>query len=129
GVGDEESLEGSISITVIATGFNIEQQNEIVNTETKKIIHTLEDEQRAEQMLTPKATASTVRLPEKPMMNQPKAETVVKHTLIDEPEIEEKLPFEGYIKTSELLKNLHVSYEEVEVRNLESFSQVEVNKI
>lgn len=129
GVGDEESLEGSISITVIATGFNIEQQNEIVNTETKKIIHTLEDEQRAEQMLTPKATASTVRLPEKPIMNQPKAETVVKHTLFDEHEIEEKVPFEGYIKTSELLKNLHVSYEEVEVRSLESFSQVEVNKI
>src|SRR5690606_12214777 len=130
GVGEEESLEGSISITVIATGFNVEQQNEIVNTETKKIIHTLEDEQRAEQTLTPKATASAVRLPEKPISSQPKAEVpVVKHTLFDEPEIEEKLPFEGYIKTSELLKNLHVSYEEVEVRNLESFSQVEVNKI
>ncbi len=129
GVGDEESLEGSISITVIATGFNIEQQNEIVNTETKKIIHTLEDEQRAEQTLTPKATASAVRLPEKPMMNQPKAETVVKHTLFDEPEAEVKLPFEGYIKTSELLKSLNISYEEVEVENLEDFSQVEVNKI
>lgn len=129
GVGDEESLEGSISITVIATGFNLEQQNEIVNTETKKIIHTLEDEQRAEQTLTPKATASAVRLPEKPMINQPKAETFVKHTLFDEAEVEEKLPFEGYIKTSVLLKNLHVSYEEVEAENLEEFNQVAVNKI
>lgn len=130
GVGEEESLEGSISITVIATGFNVEQQNEIVNTETKKIIHTLEDEQKAEHELTPKATASPVRLPEKPLFTEPKAEApVVKHTLFDEAEIEEKRPFDGYIKTSELLKNLHVSYEEVEVGNLEEFSQVEVNKI
>ena len=130
GVGEEESLEGSISITVIATGFNVEQQNEIVNTETKKIIHTLEDEQRAEQDLTPKATATSVKLPEQPLKTQPKAEaTVVKHTLFDDAEEEEKLPFEGYIKTSELLKNLKVSYEEVEVKNIEEFNQVEVNKI
>ncbi len=130
GVGEEESLEGSISITVIATGFNMEQQNEIVNTESKKIIHTLEDEQRAEQDLSPKATATAVRLPEKPLTSQPKAEApIVKHTLFDESEIEEKLPFEGYIKTSELLKNLSVSYEEVEVKNIEEFSQVEINKI
>ncbi len=130
GVGEEESLEGSISITVIATGFNVEQQNEIVNTETKKIIHTLEDEQKAEQTLTPKATASAVRLPEMPTNVHPKAEVpVVKHTLFDHQELEEKLPFEGYIKTSQLLKSLQVSYEEVEAENIEEFSQVEINKM
>ena len=52
GVGDDENLEDSISVTVIATGFNTEQQDEIVNTETKKIIHTLEDDQRIEQDLS-----------------------------------------------------------------------------
>lgn len=130
GVGEEKSLEGSISITVIATGFNVEQQNEIVNTETKKIIHTLEDEQKAEQDLTPKATASPVRLPEKPLNTAQKTEIpVVKHTLFDETEVEEKLPFKGYIKTSELLKNIQVSYEEVDVENIEEFSQVEINRI
>ncbi|MEH6764815.1 MAG: cell division protein FtsZ [Aequorivita antarctica] len=130
GVGDEESLEGSISITVIATGFNVEQQNEIVNTETKKIIHTLEDEQKAEHHLTPKATATPVILPEKPLPLQPKAETtVVKHTLFDDAEVEEKLPFDGYIKTSDLLKNLKVSYDEVVVDDMEEFNQVAVNKI
>src|SRR5690606_10899661 len=95
GVGEEESLEGSISITVIATGFNFEQQNEIVNTETKKIIHTLEDEQKAEQVLTPKPTASSVNLPvkEATAANKP---PVIKHTLFDEAEEEkEELPFEG----------------------------------
>ncbi|CAM3288525.1 cell division protein FtsZ [Aequorivita lipolytica] len=130
GVGEEESLEGSISITVIATGFNFEQQNEIVNTETKKIIHTLEDEQKAEHDLTPKTTATAVRLPENPLPSQLKSDTsAITHTLFDEAEVEEKLPFDGYIKTSELLKNIGVSYEEVEVKNIEEFNQVEVNKI
>ncbi|MDP2685810.1 MAG: cell division protein FtsZ, partial [Aequorivita sp.] len=130
GVGEEESLEGSISITVIATGFNVEQQNEIVNTETKKIIHTLEDEQKAEQTLTPKATASAIRLPEMSTNVQPKAEVpVVKHTLFDHEELEEELPFEGYVKTSEFLKRLQVSYEEVEAEHMEEFSQVEINKM
>jgi cell division protein FtsZ len=130
GVGEDESLEGSISITVIATGFNVEQQNEIVNTETKKIIHTLEDEQKAEHNLTPKETGTSVNIPQNPLPTQSRTEApVVKHTLFDDEEIEEKLPFDGYIKTSELLKNISVSYEEVEAKNIEKFNQVAVNKI
>ncbi|HRW44166.1 MAG TPA: cell division protein FtsZ, partial [Flavobacteriaceae bacterium] len=63
GVGEDESLEGAISITVIATGFNAEQQNEIVNTEAKKIIHTLEEEQKAEHELSAKPTATPIEIP------------------------------------------------------------------
>ncbi|MDN3724327.1 cell division protein FtsZ [Aequorivita sp. SDUM287046] len=130
GVGEEESLEGSISITVIATGFNVEQQNEIVNTETKKIIHTLEDEQKAEHELNPKATATSVKLPPQLIAPQQKTEpTVVKHTLFDDAEIEQKPPFEGYVKTSELLKNINVSYEEVVAKDIEEFNQVAVNNM
>ena len=44
GVGEDESLQDSISVTIIATGFDIDQQHEISNTETKKVIHALEDE-------------------------------------------------------------------------------------
>ena len=47
GIGEDEELGEDISITVIATGFDVEQQNEITNTESKRIIHTLEDEQKA----------------------------------------------------------------------------------
>lgn len=46
GVGEDESLGDAVAVTIIATGFNVEQQNEIVNTEPKKIIHSLEDEQK-----------------------------------------------------------------------------------
>jgi cell division protein FtsZ len=46
GVGEDESLGNEVSVTVIATGFGQEQQNEISNTEAKKIIHTLEADQK-----------------------------------------------------------------------------------
>jgi cell division protein FtsZ len=52
GVGDDESLGEDIAVTIIATGFNIEQQNDIVNTEPKKIIHTLGTEQKLVQDLS-----------------------------------------------------------------------------
>ncbi|MBU86773.1 MAG: cell division protein FtsZ [Flavobacteriaceae bacterium] len=45
GIGEDKNLKQGISVTIIATGFNSEQQHEIVNTEAKKIIHTLEEEQ------------------------------------------------------------------------------------
>ena len=51
GVGEDKSLGNEISVTIIATGFGLDQQNEISNTEAKKIIHTLEDDQLIEQDL------------------------------------------------------------------------------
>ena len=58
GVGEDESLGDAIAVTIIATGFDIEQQNEIVNTEPKKIIHTLEDEQKSVHNLSNKSVAA-----------------------------------------------------------------------
>ena len=58
GVGEDETLGDAIAVTIIATGFDVEQQNDIVNTEPKKIIHTLEDEQRSVHNLTNKSLTS-----------------------------------------------------------------------
>ena len=52
GVGEDETLGDAVAVTIIATGFNKEQQNEIVNTEPKKIIHSLEDDQKLIRDLT-----------------------------------------------------------------------------
>ena len=57
GVGEDESLGDKISVTVIATGFCIEQQAGFVNAEPKKIIHSLDDEQRMVHNLTQKFEA------------------------------------------------------------------------
>ena len=54
GVGEDETLGEAIAVTIIATGFNVEQQNGIVNTETKKIIHSLDGEHKLERDLTNK---------------------------------------------------------------------------
>jgi cell division protein FtsZ len=43
GVGEDNSLESSISVTVIATGFDPNQQQEIIHADPKKIIHSLDD--------------------------------------------------------------------------------------
>jgi len=43
GIGEDTSLESSISVTVIATGFDPNQQQEIIHADPKKIIHSLDD--------------------------------------------------------------------------------------
>lgn len=115
GVGEDDSLDEGISVTIIATGFNVEQQNEIVNTETKKIIHTLEDEQRAEQTLTPKKTASSFSMPA-PQPVVPKEEKVV-YNLTEEVETDSSETKKPTLSQEEkdflAAREMEVIYEEV----------------
>lgn len=131
GVGEDEALEGAIAITVIATGFNVEQQNEIVNTEAKKIIHTLEEEQRAEQNLTPELGTISNEASQVEVEIVSEVAPIIKHTLFDEDEEAPvmELPFEGYIETSELIKNIDITYEEIDIHHLAEFEQVLINEI
>ncbi|MGA0211478.1 MAG: hypothetical protein ACO3JH_00580 [Flavobacteriaceae bacterium] len=59
GVGEDAALGNAIAVTVIATGFGKEQQHEISNTEAKKIIHSLEDEQKIVHDLSEKSELSS----------------------------------------------------------------------
>jgi cell division protein FtsZ len=110
GVGEDESLGDSISVTIIATGFDIEQQNEIVNTEPKKIIHTLEDEQKSVHDLTKKSV---------PAFNLNNDSTVANTTerivfeLLDDEVAEPAVIInkEELIVMSEFIKNLDVTFE------------------
>ncbi len=52
GIGEDENLGDALSVTVIATGFDADQQREIVNAETKKVIHVLDDSQTVVRELT-----------------------------------------------------------------------------
>ncbi|WP_298513895.1 cell division protein FtsZ [uncultured Kordia sp.] len=115
GVGEDETLEDAISVTIIATGFDIDQQDEIVNTESKKVIHTLEDEQPAVQNLTPKSTAVvTPNIPQQPVeAPKPKKEEVIRHTLVDDTATLNLIP------TTEIIKNMSVVYEEVKATHVE----------
>ncbi|MBT8238484.1 MAG: cell division protein FtsZ [Croceitalea sp.] len=108
GVGEDENLGEAIAVTVIATGFDMDQQDEIVNTETKKIIHTLEDEQKAVHDLSASAPAMSFDL------DEPIEEPVIKHTLEEEPEtLETEEPESELIPTTNNIRNFYVFYEEV----------------
>ncbi|WP_338407452.1 cell division protein FtsZ [uncultured Flavobacterium sp.] len=111
GVGEDETLGGSISVTIIATGFDVEQQNEIVNTEPKKIIHTLEDEQKNEYDLTKKTVAAFNLDNESKVSNS--TERIVFELLEDtvvEPAVV-SINKEELMVMSEFIKNLDVTFE------------------
>lgn len=117
GVGEEDSLGEAISVTIIATGFNPEQQNDIVNVEAKRIIHTLEEEQRAEQILLEKK-AEALRTQD--FVVEPKIDIPGK-TIIHSLDIEDENPISiaepsmgmSNIVPIELLKEIPVVYDEV----------------
>ena len=45
GIGEDEKLGDEISITIIATGFNADQQKQVIGKAPAKIVHPLEDDQ------------------------------------------------------------------------------------
>lgn len=119
GVGEDETLGDAIAVTIIATGFNIEQQNEIVNNEPKKIVHALEEEQKMVHDLSKRTvvtsfdfSAPTETKHEPVVVAEPVAETRIVHTL--EEEVEEKKPIAEVTITepaSEFINNLDVFFE------------------
>ena len=112
GVGEDESLGDSISVTIIATGFDIEQQHEIVNVEPKKIIHTLEDEQKSVYDLTKKTVPSFNWDNETPVSNT--TERIVFELLEDtvaEPAKKTIIHSEEVMGMTEFIKNLDVTFE------------------
>ena len=104
GVGEDETLGEAIAVTVIATGFNIEQQLEISATQSKKVVHTLGDD-------IPKPSFKA------PIKQIEVEEVVIKHTL--EVEAVED-PFDLMVTTDEI-KNIEVVYDEVLYEDINDF--------
>ncbi len=113
GVGEDESLEDSISVTVIATGFNPEQQNQISKLESKKIVHKLVEDK-----------AITVQKKEIPPV-QSKPE-MIKHDL-SEFEVEEKQPV--IEQTTQNTNDIHVVYEDVSPMSDDDFEITTVTPV
>jgi cell division protein FtsZ len=112
GVGEDEKLGDSIAVTIVATGFAIDQQSTITNTEVKKIVHTLENDQKATYNFDEKTITKT------PTLEQPISDLIqekIIHILEDDAEIEEVKPTSkmDLIPTSETIVNTPVFHEEV----------------
>ncbi|MDC1371394.1 cell division protein FtsZ [Flavobacteriaceae bacterium] len=119
GVGDDSSLEESISVTIIATGFNIDQQDEISNTEPQKVVHKLEEDES--NLFNQKEL--DVKVPEVNLENNEPAKIV--HVL----EEEENNTIEDILVTNDNIKSIEVdSYELVssdEIENNEEEFEIE----
>ena len=115
GVGEDESLGESISVTIIATGFDIEQQREIVNVEAPKIIHILGDEQKSVHDLTNKTVAAFNSNIETPTAKT--EDRIVFELLEEEQEQVVEEPAKVVLKSEELMgmnefiRNLDVTFE------------------
>lgn len=118
GVGEDETLGEAIAVTVIATGFNIDQQDTIVNTESKKIIHTLEENQKAEQHLMGSENVVFELVEEEEEVNEIEVAVVSKEPKIVKHVLEEEKPEMDLIPTSSYIKNFNVFYEEVIADNV-----------
>ena len=125
GVGEDESLGDAISVTIIATGFDIEQQHEIVNTEPKKIIHALEDEQKIVHDLTQKTVPAFNYNTETPVAKtedrivfelleeeaaEPVAEIIAEPVVAAAPAVV-AINKEELVGMTEFIKNLDVTFE------------------
>lgn len=116
GVGEDESLGDAISVTIIATGFNPEQQNEISKIESKKIVHKLEEEKAAVPAPKPapivEAKPTPVAAPT-PAPEASKPEGVTRHVLTEE-DFEEKEVEAPEIEAShDEAEDLYVAFETV----------------
>ena len=106
GIGEDEELGEAISVTIVATGFAADQQNSITNSDEKKVIHTLEDEQKATYNFSEEKVVKTPSLNEElPKQNNEK----IIHVLSDE----DDTPKMDLVKTSEIIANMPVYYDEI----------------
>lgn len=94
GVGEDDTLGESICVTVIATGFDPDQQENIMPGEPTKIVHKLDSEEHAPRVSMDLKAAKPA--PAAPLRSNrpvsgaaaPKAEETIRHELIDEDEDE-----------------------------------------
>ncbi len=118
GVGEDESLGDAISVTVVATGFNKDQQHEISNTEAKKIIHTLDDDQEATFDFSEKGIIESSRYKSTQPIADPLSVNEEKIIYDLGEEVEDDF---DVIPTTEFIKNIEVVYDEIAVDNLGEF--------
>ena len=95
GLGEDINLQNEISVTIIATGFAPDLQQDIIHSEPQKIIHSLDDEQQLQHELG----SGQIQMFDSSLMNR------------DE-NIERK--FEDYIPTSDDIKSIETDCEIVQ---------------
>ncbi len=112
GVGEDDTLEDGIAVTIVATGFTADQQGTITNTEVKKIVHTLEDEQKATYNF------GEQKIQVAPSINEPLSVNTTTDKVVHVLEEGVEEPKLNLISTTEILKNINVVYDEIAIETI-----------
>jgi cell division protein FtsZ len=126
GVGEDESLGDAISVTVIATGFDTDQQDYIVTHQTQRIIHSLDGETKvanestlgfetSESIRSIQVNAPELIPPDNEETEEPTRTVFQLEEETFELETSESVEENQLITTSELIRDLSVTAEVVEV--------------
>ena len=113
GLGEDINLQNEISVTIIATGFAPDLQQDIIHSEPQKIIHSLDNEQELQHELG----SGQIQMFDSTLMNR-------------EENIERK--FEDYIPTSDDIKSIETDCEIVKNKisvKINEFDNFVVNDI
>ena len=113
GLGEDINLQNEISVTIIATGFAPDLQQDIIHSEPQKIIHSLDNEQELQHELG----SGQIQMFDSTLMNH-------------EENIERK--FEDYIPTSDDIKSIETDCEIVKNKisvKINEFDNFVVNDI
>ena len=113
GIGEDDALGDAISVTVVATGFATDQQSSITNTEAKKIIHTLEEEQKATYDFSENTVTKSSVL-DAPIESVPAAKVV--HVLEEDIDVEEEKT--ELIPTTNFINDINVTYDEIAIETI-----------
>ena len=108
GIGDDPNLIDEITVTVIATGFDMKQQDEILHIEPKKTIYNLDDESE----ITESFNENKAEL----QYEFSSDEIDFKNTDFNSEDIGQEIT-DSIIKTSDDIKNIDVEFESVESIN------------
>ena len=112
GVGEDLDLGNNISVTVIATGFGDEKQQSLVNSETKKVIYTLDEDHPFENKLIEEDLDDETEIIEE------KSNDESSHDF-QQKKIESEI--------NEILRNIEISYEVVEAdEQLIDINEIEI---
>ena len=108
GIGDDPNLIDEITVTVIATGFDMKQQDEILHIEPKKTIYNLDDESEITESFNENKTELQYEFSSD--------EIDFKNTDFNSEDIGQEIS-DSIITTSDDIKNIDVEFESVESIN------------
>ena len=126
GVGEDLNLGDSVSVTIIATGFNADQQNEITNIEPEKIIHSLEEEDNLFNQKPLKNNISTEEIEEE---SEDKIVHILDEEPIDENGLEDEINETKSINDIEVIDFTHVVDEKENLIENEVVNEIDIDLI